>query len=304
MYTNKKIRFVGFFRFFLFIILATGLGCGITKSMVGAITSEEPVIKKKIIVFPPINHCGLTQEKAAKISIDLAETLKEEPQLLLCNSTGDFPSPSEGDMNQYGVVYNRPEITEKAKAMNINGLILPYIPPIEESGGRSGIWPFRYDSKIYKMSLVTNVIDPVNGCLYLTELGSCEVKFPSDEIKDLSEHDIHEKVMEEAMPGLIKRQAKAIIDRLVKEPWTGKIAEVDNGIIKINAGSDAGIFPDQIFSVYSPGESIESKSGRTFTLLGEKLGTIKAVTVNAEDTIAETVEGGPFYAGQTIVFNP
>ena len=304
MYTKYKIRFVGFFHVALFILLVTSVGCGITKSMVGAIKSEEPVIKKKIMVFPPINHSGLTQEKAARISTDLTEALKQSPHLLLCNPTEDFSLPSENDIDQYGVVYNRPDMTIRARAMNINGLIAPYLPPIEQTSGRSGIWPFRHPTEIYKMSLVINVINPENGCLYLTDLGSEEVAFQPDEIEDLNKQEIYDKVLEKALPGLLKRQAGAVIDRLVKNPWTGNIVEIDDGIIRINAGRDEGVVPDQIFSVYSQGESISSQSGRTFNLLGEKLGVIRAVTVNEQYTLAETVEGGPFYVGQKIVFNP
>lgn len=260
------------------------------------------------MVFPPVDHSGLPGGRAAQISNSLVELLKQSPRLLFYNSDELLPEnlamPSEVKTTKFGVAYYHPTLAETAKGNNMNALIAAYLPPIEINKGRAGIWPFRYDADVFKISMIINVMDISNGCLYLTKLDSEEIAFSSKKVKELKENEALNEALTEAIPDILKRQASAVIESLNEEPWTGRILDVSKGVLKINAGKDVGINPDQLFAVYEQGESIVCRTGRTVDLLGKKIGKIKTVSIMEQHSLAAPEIGGPFLTGQTIIFIP
>jgi hypothetical protein len=89
----------------------------------------------------------------------------------------------------------------------------------------------------------------------------------------------------------------------MKEPWTGQILSVENGMIKINGGEDVGVRPDQLFTVFARGESITCRVGRSFDILGKKIGEIKTTSIMEKHSLAVPVAKGSFLAGQTVRTN-
>ena len=273
-------------------------------NVIQKIKPETPYLKKKILVLPPIDLSGLPAGKATQTTADLVEILKESPQLSTYTPPKSWSLPIEIKTPKYGVAYYNPAIAEVAKKHNMNALMAAFLPPIETSKGRAGIWPFRYDTDVYKLSIVINVMDARTGCLYLTDFSSKEVHFPSDEIGSLTKEEIFDEIMIEAMPDILEHQASAVMKELEEELWTGRILDEENGLLTINAGKAAGVLPDQLFTVYAQGETISCRTGRNVNLLGEKIGRIKIASVMEEHALAAPEDGGPFSVGQTIVFNP
>ena len=277
------------------------LGCGTTKSLVGA---DSPVIRKKVMIFPPSDDSGLAPEKATKASSDLVDLLKDSDHLLVFSSP-ESPILAEADKApRFGVANYNPLLVNMAKEQNMNALLSVYLPPIVTSKGRKGIWPFRYDADICSVSIIVNAMDTLNGCLYLTAMETEDVKFESEEVKDLSQKDLMSKAFEMAIPEMISRQATEIKNKLSEKSWTGRVLGVDAGILKINAGKDQGMIKDLLITVYAQGETIACQTDRTLRLLGEKVGEIKVVSVEDQYSMAMPLTGGPFEAGQTIMFAP
>ena len=288
----------------LILLLSLNFGCSTTRSLFKKIKPDEPCLKKKIMVLPPIDLSGLPTGTAARTSEDFLERLKHSHQLSIYTAPKDWVLPLEIKRPDFGVAYYDPAIAKMAKDKDMNALLAAFLPPIENTKGRTGIWPFRYDAEIYTISIVINVMDVTNGCLYLTDFSSKEVFFPLDEIDKLTKEEIFNQILIKAMPDILERQASAVIKELEEEPWTGRILDKKSGLLMINAGKDAGVQQDYLFGVYAQGESILCQTGRKVDLLGERVGQIKAVSVLEEYTLAEPESGGPFSIGQTIMFNP
>jgi len=303
--------FVRLLSLLLLLLLIVNLGCGTTKSLVKntkslvkKIKPAKPYLKKKIMVFPPIDHSGLPSGSTGQLNVYLVDHLKESPHLLIYEPPKDLNLPSELKSPKFGVAYYHPDIAVMTKNMDMNALIAAFFLPIKTTNGRDGIWPFRYSTDIHEISLVLNVFNTMNGCLYLTNFDSEEIVFPTDEEKNLKEKGLLEQVMTKAIPDLLERQAATVIEKLVEASWAGRILGISNGVLKINAGKEVGVQPDQRFTVFEQGESIECRTGRIVDLLGKKAGTIKVVTVMPGYSLAAPDEGGPFSAGQTIIFIP
>jgi hypothetical protein len=273
----------------LILLLAMTFGCGTTKSVIQKIKPEKAYLKKKIMVLPPIDLSGLPAGKAAQTTADLVEILKQSPQLAIYTPPEGWSLPKELKRPDFGVAYYNPAIAEVAKKYNMNALMAAFLPLIETSKGRAGVWPLRYDADIYKISIVINVMDVTNGCLYMTDYSSKEVVFRSDEIDGLTKEEIFEEIMIQGMPDILENQASKVMKELEEAPWTGRILDEKNGLLTINAGNDAGVLPDQVFTVYSQGESIACMSGRNVALMGEKIGRIKITSVMEDHALAAPV---------------
>jgi hypothetical protein len=288
----------------LFLIVSSG--CSTTKSLVSKVKKEKPYLKKKVMVFPPVDHSGLPSGKAAEISESLVALLEESPRLLFYRPddilSESLSLSSEVKTTKFGVAYYHPALAKMAKDRNMNVLVAAYLPPIETTRGRAGIWPLRYDAEIYKISMIINAMDVTNGCLYITKFDSEEVAFKSKD--NFNKDEALNEALTEAMPKIVKRQASVVVKSLDEESWTGRILDINKGVIKINAGKDVGVLPDQLFSVYSEGESILCRTGRSIAPLSRKLGKIKTISVQEQYSLAAPESGGPFLANQTIMFIP
>ncbi len=287
-----KQHFICLFYLILFLLLTLNFGC----------SSKKIIIKKKVMVLPPIDLSGLPAGKAAWASKKLVDILKESPHLLIYPPPVDMSLPQEIKAPKYGVTYYDPNIANMAKDLNMNAIMSLLFPPIENIQGRAGIWPFRYDTEVYKISMITNVMDVTNGCLYLTHLNSEQIAFPLDEVDSLTEKEIFSQAITKALPKILKHQSSTLINKLSNTPWSGKILEMNERVLIINGGKDVGIYPDQLFTVYTKGKKVLCQTGRTVEMLGEKTGRIKTISVKEDYSLVKPESGGPFLSGQTVIF--
>jgi len=300
---RKHTIYCCFYPIMVMLLIMT-LGCGTTKSIYKKVKPDKPYLIKKIMVFPPIDLSGLAAGKAAQTTQDFIEILKQSPQLSIHTPPDGWSVPTHIKTPKFGVAYYDPKIAQMARDRNMNVLLAAFLPPIEKTIRRDGIWPFRYDADVYKIAIVINAMNVANGCLYLTELSSNDVYFKPDEVSGMAQKEIFEKVWEKGMPDILEQQAELVTEKLIAEPWTGRILNNQKGLVMINAGKDSGVQPGQLFNVFSKGESIVCQTGKQLDLTGEKIGEIKAVSVMEEHTLAKPESGGPFSVGQSIRFKP
>ncbi len=295
----RKQYFVGIFSLVVLFFLIGIFGCGIKRSLVQKIKPGKPELKKRVMVLPPIDQAELQSGWTAQICADFVELLGQSSHLLLYAPPKDLSWPSGATSPAFGVV-NHPDLVKMAKDLNMDALITGILTPIETTE-KTKVWPFRKELKIYEISIVINVVDVTNGCLYLTKLVSEEVPFRLIKAKNTNKTEIIDQALQKAIPPILKKLASAVVEKLEEAPWTGRILAVNDGTIKINAGKDVGLHPDQLFTVCAQGASITCLSNKTFDLLDKKAGEIKVTSIK-EDHAPET--GGPFLAGQIIRLFP
>lgn len=295
----KKQYFILLSSFFLSLLFFALSGCSTTKFVVDKIVTNAPDLKKRGMIAPLVDQAEFGRERTAQIAANFVELLKESPHLLLFQDPQGIPSGTGSKSPEFGIVIP-PDLVKRAQDLGMNALIIGVLNPLEATTRKTGIWPFRDISRIIEISMTVNIVDTASGCLYLTELDSEEMDFLIDELPGRDENEVIDQIIEAKMPRILKRQSAAVIESLVKEPWTGKILAVENGMIKINGGEDVGVRPDQLFTVFARGESITCRAGRSFDILGKKIGKIKTTSIMEKHSLAAPVAEGSFLAGQTI----
>lgn len=273
--------------------------CSTTRSVIKKITPNSPSLKKRVMVAPLIDQAGIGPERTARIDADFVGLLRISPHLLIFRTEKDIYRAAGIKKSEFGIIAP-PELIKRARDSGMNALIVMVLNPLEATSRKTGIWPFRDTSRIVEISMLVNVVDTTSGCLYSTSLESEEMAFLLDELPGRDENEVIDQIIEEKMSRILKHQSSAVIKNIVEQPWTGKILTVDNGTIKINAGKDVGVGPDQIFTVFASGETIVCQAGRSFYLLGKKIGEIKTTSVMGKNSLAVPVAEGAFMAGQVI----
>jgi len=275
------------------------LSCSTTKTVVDKIVTRTPDLKKRVMIAPLVDQAEFGRERTTQIGNTFLELLGESPHLLLFQDPQSIHLGRGSKSPEYGIVIP-PELVKRAQDLGMNALIIAVLNPLEATSRKTGIWPFRDMSRIIEISMTVNIVDTTSGCLYLTQFDSEEMDFMIDELPGRDENEVIDQIIEAKMPRILKRQSSAAIKNLIKQPWTGQILSLENDIIKINGGNDVGIRPDQLFAVFAPSDSITCRAGRSFDIIGKKIGEIKTTAIMEKHSLAVPVAKGAFVAGQTI----
>jgi hypothetical protein len=288
-------------------------GCGTTKTVYNKFIPEKGGLKKRVMVLPMIDQAGLGEAKVQEAQILFLEELRKVKNYLVQEATLP-PSSNNRNASQFDIIVD-PYLSKKAEEIGMNVLITVTIHPIDVNVEKKGIWPILIIQRKLELSMVVSALDLTNGTLFMTNLESTKLKM-EEQVEDLEVLQIQsefkeeeaknpltfveEEEFQEAVADMIKDQASAIMEVLKEEPWSGKILSVDGKDLVINAGRDVGLITGSLFEVFGKGESIQSVNGRSYHLLGPKMGEIKAVRVMEDQASAVPWKGTGFKAGQTI----
>jgi hypothetical protein len=294
----------------LLLLLIPFSGCTKTKSVFQKVLPESmtkkkkssnPELKKRVMVLPFVDLAGLGQAREKKIMDDVLTVLSKSPDLLICEAPEDVNLPAKDKLCTLGIVKPENEFLEKAEDLGMNAIITGVVNPIQSAKKKSGVWFLSKSKKMYEISVVINVFDIMTKTLLINNLESEKELVSLDKIPNAQdEKQIMDELLQKHLSDILERQAEAVTKELSKDPWTGKILSVEKDTIKITAGKDIGLRPDQHFTVFARGESISSEGGQSYSLLGERIGEIRVTSIVEDHSLAVPVEKGPFLPGQII----
>ena len=294
-----KHRIQYLFYLALTLLIMSVMGCGATRALVDKVTPGQKDLKKRLMVFPLIDDAGFGPKATARFNREFLDRFAESPYLVLQEPFETGMVAKRDKSIRFGVALDA-EAVARAQAMGINWALVGIIQPFEMTTMRTGIWPFRGNKADYEVSVAVTVVDITNTTLLLTRQDSRNIRFDAEEVDSRTEDIIREEASEKDIPKILKKQAKAVIKALRKKRWKGKIVQVTDHGIRINAGRDVGLEPGHRFEVFAPGETVTAKGGRNIAILGERIGQIEAATIEEKEATATPVSGENFRAGLII----
>ena len=312
---KKKIP-VGFFFLILVTMLIGSTRCSTTKMVYNKIIPDKGGLKKRVLVLPLIDQAGLEEAKVKEINDLFLEALRKDDHFLIQEASMPPSSNKNSSPSQFDILVN-PAFAKWAESKGVNVLISATLHPIDVNSEKKGFWPILFIRQNLELSMVVNALDLANGTLFMTNLENTKLKMGKqkqmegfevlqiesdykEDKKDEPLSHVSDKKIQKALTEMVENQASAILDVLREEPWSGKILSIDGKRMIINAGRDVGLIMGSLFEVFGEGESIESVNGRTYNLLGPKLGEIKVVRIMEDQASAVPWKGEGFKAGQTI----
>ncbi len=284
----------------LFIILLPA-GCRTGTSLVSRAVPANNWPRKKVMLMPAADLTGIPlDESADNISEGLGRILGKTGffKLFHQNKTEGFSPFEPGEPID-------PELVKEAKEMGMNAIIFETLNPIEINQVKTGIWPFRRKARRSTVSMNVDILDVNRGTIILSKEVADTTTFSDEEASGEEEKSINTETkkiaLEECLPDLLKKAAKAATLSLNGQVWTGSIVSADNKGIIINAGRDVGLRPGIVFEVFGEGEPITSFKGQTYRLPGPKVGEIRIVGIKSRHSSAEPINGTAFKSGQIIM---
>lgn len=107
------------------------------------------------------------------------------------------------------------------------------------------------------------------------------------------------KASREAIEGAVA----AIVTGMKKLPWSGRIIDLREGMVYINAGAELGIQPGMQFDVYEQqGALVDPETGKSLGTPDRKLGTIRVTKVQDKYSVAEVTDGTGFKRSNLVRF--
>lgn len=268
-----------------FIVLC--VGCSATQNVYKVVTFQKhktDSLKKRVLLLPFLDRAELRQEQLREMSDAFVARLNKDNSLLIERDSEPVSSTLKMRSPEYGIIID-PDQAERARQLGMNVLLMGIINPLEFHTRKSGIWPFRGTKREAEVSMFVNALDVTNDTLLLTHLESRKFRL-HEELTEWEEPDeeilrrgVDEEKLEKVLADIIKEQAEVLSETLDRLPWSGWILSADDQEVIVNAGKDVGIVPGYVFDVYKRGEPIRSNTGKTYYLLGQKVGTIKTVEV-------------------------
>ena len=290
------LRFVG-----LTVVIGLGIfwGCSSTHSLLKSIHSSEPVLAKRIKVVPFLDETHLGGGLGQVFTREFTTMIRKIPEVILDEDPLNLPKNASAKSPRFGIVTPK-ELIMKAEERGLNILITGVINPVDVTAKRTGIWPFRKNSRFYEISTVVNLIDISTGAVLFTRLESKKFKGTEDEYSD-DEKGFMEELMKDHLAEILKKQVSAVSDVLEKAPWIGKIIAPEDDTIRINGGRDVGIREGYVFRVFSYGKWINAMNGRPYPIRSHEVGEIEVISVGDKEAVAKPLSGGPFTIGQVIL---
>ncbi len=241
-------------------------------------------LKKRVLLMPFMDQAGLGETRLAALTTTFSSLLTHDDHLVLHKTDAPLPTTRKTRSPEFGIIID-PDQAKRAEEMGMNVLLTVIINPFEFHSVKAGIWPLRRTKKEVEISMFVNALDITNGTLLLTHLERRQFKIHEDlmewEEEDEKElrRNIDEKDLEKALADMVEDQAEAVTRNLKTHPWAGRILSAEKEKVMISAGKDVGVAPGYVFEVYQRGEAIRSQNGRSYYLMGTKVGEVKAVQV-------------------------
>ena len=283
----------------LLITLGFLWGCSTNHSLLKGLYSSEPLLAKRVKVIPFIDETHLGGHLAGEFTAEFLSRIRKMPFIILDEKPFGLSMPENMKSPRFGIVTPKGFI-RKAEERGLNILITGVLNPVDVTTKRTGIWPFRSNTRFYKISMVVNLIDVSTGTVLFTRLESKKVSGSEEDYAD-NEKEYMTELVKDRLPEILKKQVWAISDVLGGIPWIGKVLSSEGKTVTINGGRDIGIKEGYVFQVFSYGKWVTSMSGRPYPVRSQKVGKIEIVSVGEKKSVARPLSGGPFAIGQAIL---
>ena len=101
----------------------------------------------------------------------------------------------------------------------------------------------------------------------------------------------------------IEEIVEAIVEELAGVRWSGRVIDVRDDLVYINAGSNAGVEQGMEFEVYEEQEAlIDPETGLNLGAPERFIGSIRVTQVNERFSVAEVAAGGGFARNNVVRF--
>jgi curli biogenesis system outer membrane secretion channel CsgG len=162
----------------------------------------------------------------------------------------------EQSLGMSGVI--DPKTAAKAgKVLGLNAIVTGAVSEtgVKTSGTDIGVYKKKIQSA--RVTVDVRVVDATNGRIIMADSGKGLAETTTKEYFGLGDRASHdENLADEALRAAIVQLLDNIIQQMAETEWVGRVAQVENKILYINAGRITGLKFGDVLKIYRPGKEI------------------------------------------------
>lgn len=299
---------------FLFFVSCTGMmsGCGTIKSageklspttLIGQIKPRAAHLKKRIIVFDPVDHAGYGAEAAAGISEVMKQSFEKTSRFII----RPLPEDVEWADTERGIdlgIAAPVELLDYCTQNGISTIVTLVLSPVENTPKTTGIWPFKSQAIEFSIPLRLTALDVASGTILHSNAALEKETIKLIDAEMSTDRELLNRFAERIKEDMVPQQVEELIEEMDRHRWKGKILSFEEGRAIINAGTDIGVEKGSRFEVFEEGIEVETKENRSLTVPGFLLGELVVTVPGIQTSTAEPADEGTFQSGLYIRYKP
>jgi len=189
-------------------------------------------------------------------------------------------------------------LTAMARQLGFNVYVTGSILDAGVRNEARGVLWYRDTEGRLRVSVLAEVFDAASGTMVLNRA------FVEDlEVDELapgaggSLRDTDLPAARKALSLIAEQMGEAVCEALAELPWRAFVLAVDGDRLTLSAGSAGGLQPGHVLNVYSS-QTLQGMNDQPYYLAGPRVGRIQVVSVEAQRSVAQVLEGSGFAADQ------
>ncbi len=177
----------------------------------------------------------------------------------------------------------------KSDGVSVDYLIVGSVSEFGRTNeSKVGVFSRKKTQKAYAKVNV-RLIDTSNGRIIYSEEGAGEAFSSARTVAGVGGKSGYDSTLDDqAMSEAISQMVSNIVENLTNKPWRTYILSEEDGQYIISGGNSQGIYPNDIFSVYSKGRKMKNpQTGLLIELPGKKVAEIVIISSYGDDEFSE-----------------